>query len=50
MKTFKLSQSNTYDFRVSTDGAVTWPYPQEGYRIEYRSWRMVLELENSYCN
>ncbi len=49
VKTFKLKQGETYDFRVSTDGGVTWPYTQDGYTIEYKRWRMILEVEDTYC-
>lgn len=40
-KTYKVREKNTYDFRASTDGGVTWPYKQlnkylESTRIAYR--------------
>ncbi|MDI9862196.1 hypothetical protein [Flectobacillus roseus] len=40
-RTYKVREKNTYDFRASTDGGVTWPYKQlnkylESTRISYR--------------
>lgn len=48
VKTYKLKISETYDFRVSTDGGVTWPYKENNYLIENQRWQFLISAEN-YC-
>ncbi|WP_341226047.1 hypothetical protein [uncultured Arcticibacterium sp.] len=48
VKTYKLKIGETYDFRVSTDGGVTWPYKQNNYLIENQRWQFLISADN-YC-
>ncbi|AWV98034.1 hypothetical protein [Arcticibacterium luteifluviistationis] len=48
VKTYKLKIGETYDFRVSTDGGVTWPYKQNDYIIENQRWQFLISADN-YC-
>lgn len=48
IESYKLILKSTYDFRLSTDGGVSWPYVQSDFKVNVKNWTIQIDA-SGYC-
>lgn len=48
IESYKLILKSTYDFRLSTDGGVTWPFMESNFKVNVKNWKIEIDA-SGYC-